>query len=69
MAIAVFAPFHESVISVEVDRICDAVGTICLKEVDGKLGLDWKTFDPEQTPQSEAFKSTWKIADRIKSTD
>lgn len=66
MAIGVFAPWHESIISVDVERIRDAFGTICLKEVDGKLRLDWHTFAPEQTPQSEAFYFGWRLADRIK---
>lgn len=69
MVKSVFAPVESCLISVELDRIRDAFGTICLKEVDGRLGLDWSAFVPQQTPQSEAFKATWKIAERIKEAD
>lgn len=67
MVTSVFAPWHESIISVEVDRINDAFGTIGLKRVGGKFKLDWRSFDAEQTPQSQAFEFSWSVADRIKS--
>lgn len=57
MAVRVYAPLHEMLIEVNLDEIPQTFGTICLKESDGKLHMDWDTFEPNQTigTRSEEF--------------
>lgn len=63
---SVYAGGWETLVAAYTDEIADAFGTIRLKEKDGKLCLDWKSFDPEQTPISEAWEAGMYLADRIK---
>ena len=65
MVKSVFAQVPEGVIAVDLDRICEAVGTISLKMVDDKVALDWESFDPEQTPISDAFDFGIALAEKI----
>lgn len=62
----VYAGGWETLVAAYTDEIADAFGTIRLKEKDGKLCLDWKSFYPEQTPVSEAWKFGMYLAERIK---
>lgn len=52
----VYDPPFPMLVEISTRDISDANGTITLKkDANGKLALDWGTFDPEQTPCGEAW--------------
>lgn len=65
MAIAVFAPIDDILIEVDMEQIPEAFGTICLKECDGKLHLDWHTCEVESSPISRARDFNWLLTKRM----
>lgn len=66
MVRSVYAGGWETIVAAYTNEISDAFGTIRLKEKDGKLCINWKSFKPEQTPVSEAWDFGMYFAERIK---